>query len=303
MKCGTILLAVVLAAGVVWGQESGPEVLAPGAQVRELAKEFQFTEGPVADARGDVYFSDIPAARMYKWSPEKGILLVRENTGGTNGLAFDAAGKILGCQTLTGRVMAFDPNGSVAEVTVVAATYEGKRFNQTNDLWVAPNGRVYFTDPVYGRVERSQDGEHVYCVSADRKKVMRVIDDMVRPNGLIGTPDGGTLYVADLGGKKTYRYRVNEDGTLRDKMLFASMGSDGMTIDAAGNVYMTTDAVYVFTPGGKQIARIEIPQRPTNVCFAGKNGKTLFITAHSGVYAVESAIGGVRGTPPKQQSR
>jgi gluconolactonase len=110
---------------------------------------------------------------------------------------------------------------------------------------------------------------------------------MVRPNGLVGTPDGKTLYVADHGAGKTYRYAVSADGTLGDKALFAPNGSDGMKLDQAGNVYITTDAVLVYNPAGKQIARIEVPQQPANLCFAGKNGTTLFITARSAIYAVE----------------
>jgi gluconolactonase len=264
-------------------------LLAPGAKVTELAKGFQFTEGPAEDKKGNVYFSDIPASRTYKWSPDRGVSLFRENTGGANGLAFDAEGNLLACEGANGRVVAVDAKGNV---TVVADKYQGKRFNQPNDLWIDPKGGVYFTDPLYGRGEKTQDGEHVYYVPADRKKVIRVIDDMVRPNGLVGTPDGKTLYVADHGAGKTYRYTVSADGTLRDKTLLASNGSDGMKLDQAGNVYITTDAVLVYNPAGKQIARIEVPQQPANVCFAGKNGTMLFITARSSIYAVEMTAAG-----------
>jgi sugar lactone lactonase YvrE len=259
-------------------------LLAPGVKVTELAKGFQFTEGPAVDKKGNVYFSDVQASRTYKWSPDGGVSLFRENTGGANGLAFDAEGNLLACQGANGRVVAIDAKGNV---TVVADTYQGKRFNQPNDLWIDPKGGVYFTDPLYGRGEKTQGGEHVYYVTADRKKVIRVIDDMVRPNGLVGTSDGKTLYVADHGAGKTYRYTVSADGTLRDKTLLASNGSDGMKLDARGNVYITTDAVLVYNPAGKQIARIEVPQQPANLCFAGKNGTTLFITARSAIYAVE----------------
>jgi len=213
---------------------------------------------------GNVFFSDVHASRTHKWSRDGKVSLFRENTGRANGLAFDKDGNLLACEGANGRVVSIDAKGNV---TVVADKYQGKRFNQPNDLWIAPSGGVYFSDPAYGRVEKTQDGEHVYYVTADRKKVIRVIDDMVRPNGLVGTPDGKTLYVADHGAGKTYRYAVNADGTLRDQTLYASTGSDGMTLDAAGNVYLTAGAVLVFSPAGEQIARIGVPQQPTNPKF------------------------------------
>jgi sugar lactone lactonase YvrE/phosphodiesterase/alkaline phosphatase D-like protein len=270
--------------------DSAPKgVVALGAQVTELAKGFQFTEGPARDKQGNVYFSDVHASRTYKWSPDGKVSLFRENTGSANGQAFDKDGNLLACEGANGRVVAVDAKGSV---TVVADKYDGKRFNQPNDLWIDPNGGVYFTDPLYSRGERPQGGEHVYYVTADRKKVIRVIDDMVRPNGLVGTPDGRTLYVADHGASKTYRYTVKADGTLGDKTLFASKGSDGMKLDRSGNLYITTDAVEVYSPAGRQIARIAVPQEPTNLCFAGSGGTMLFITARTAIYAVEVGVAG-----------
>lgn len=262
---------------------STPGVLKPGAKLTKLADGFRFTEGPAADGEGNVLFTDIPAHRIHKWWPGGKVSVFRENSGRANGLAFDKRGNLLVCEGGNGRVVAIDAKGKVA---VVAEKYEGKRFNQPNDLWIAPDGGVYFSDPIYGRAEKPQGGEHVYYVTPDRKKVIRVIDDMVRPNGLVGTRDGRTLYVADHGAGKTWRYAVNADGTLADKKLFAETGSDGMALDAAGNVYITAAAVLVFSPAGKPIGRIDVPQRPSNVCFGGQAGTTLFITARSGLYAV-----------------
>ena len=171
-------------------------IVAPGAKVVQLAKGFQFTEGPAVDREGNVFFSDVRASRTYKWSPDGKVSLFRKDTGGANGLAFDAGGNLLACEGAGGRIVSIDAKGSVA---VVAGAYGGKPFNRPNDLWIDPKGGVYFSDPLYGRGSRRQDGEHVYYVTPDRKKVIRVIDDMVRPNGLAGTPDGKTLYVADAG--------------------------------------------------------------------------------------------------------
>jgi sugar lactone lactonase YvrE len=296
-----LLGPVTLRVAVAPAKDEAPakSVLAPGAKVAELAKGFQFTEGPAMDKQGNVLFSDVQASRTYKWSPDGKVTLFRENTGRANGLAFDAEGNLLACEGANGRVVAVDAKGNV---TVVADAYQGKRFNAPNDLWIDPKGGVYFTDPLYGRGEKPQGGEHVYYVTPGRKKVIRVIDDMVRPNGLAGTPDGKTLYVADHGAGKTYRYAVNADGTLADKTLFAPNGSDGMKLDRAGNLYITTDAVLVYSPAGMQIARIEVPQQPTNVCFAGSGPTMLFITARSGIYAVQTAPPGGAGPSTRPSS-
>ena len=257
------------------------------AKAVEVGSGFQFTEGPVADSEGNVYFSDVHAGRTYKWTAGSKATMFRENTRGTNGLAIDKAGNLVCCEGETGRITSVDSKG---HVTVLADAYQGKRFNQPNDLWIDPKGGVYFTDPIYGRGEKTQDGEHVYYLSADRKKIIRVVNDMVRPNGLVGTSDGKTLYVADHGAGKIYRYKIDEDGTLADKTLFASKGSDGMKLDDRGNVYITTDAVLVFDPSGKQIGRIEVPQQPTNLCFAGKDRSIPFITARKSIYTMKMNI-------------
>jgi hypothetical protein len=135
-----------------------------------------------------------------------------------------------------------------------------------------------------------QGGEHVYYLSPDRKKIVRVIDDMVRPNGIIGTADGRKLYVTDHGGGKTFSYTINDDGTLSNKTLFAPEGSDGMTIDNEGNVYLTTRVVAVYNKEGEKIEEIEIPERPANVCFGGKDRKTLFVTARTSLYSIKMRV-------------
>ena len=148
------------------------------------------------------------------------------------------------------------------------------------------------TDPRYGRSRDNlpQDGEHVYYITGDPKKVVRVCDDLVRPNGVTGTQDGSILYVADHGAGKTYRYSIMKDGSLTDKQLFAEEGSDGMTIDSKGNVYLTNTAVKVYNPAGRLMETIEVPERPTNVCFGGKDGKTLYITARTSVYKIDMNV-------------
>ena len=258
-------------------------VAADSAQLTTIADRLQFTEGPVSDAEGNVFFADVRAGRIYRWSIDGRLSVVREDTGGANGLAFDRDGNLLACEGDRGRITATGPQG---KVTVLAEQYNKTRFNRPNDLWVDPKGGVYFSDPAYGGAEVVQDGEHVYYILPDRSRVIRVIDDMVRPNGLVGTPDGKTLYVTDHGAKATYRYHVNEDGTLSGKTLFVAVGGDGMTLGREGNVYLAENGIRVFNPAGREVATIDVPHEPTNVCFGGKDGHTLFITARIAVYSL-----------------
>ena len=269
-------------------------VVVPGAQVEKLAGGFRFTEGPAADAEGNIFFTDIPNNRIHKWSLNGKLSIFLENSGGANGLFSDKAGNLIACEGGGQQLVSIDPNGNVA---VLADKYDGKKFNSLNDLWIAPNGGIYFTDPRYGsRDSMGQDGEHVYYLAPERKRLIRVINDMVRPNGLIGTADGKTLYVADHGANKTFVYTANEDGTLSNKKLFAQEGSDGMTIDNHGNVYLTTSTVVVYNKDGEKIETINVPEQPANVCFGGKDKQTLFITARTSLYSVRMQVKGAEQT-------
>jgi gluconolactonase len=252
---------------------------------------FRFTEGPAADAKGNIFFTDIPNNRIHKWSLNGKLSTFRENSGGSNGLYFDKKGNLLACEGGGRRLVSIDPKGNI---TVLADKYQNKKFNSLNDLWIDPKGGIYFTDPRYGRRDNlEQDGEHVYYLTPDRKSIVRVIDDMVRPNGIIGTRNGKRLYVTDHGGKKTFVYRINKDGTLLKKKLFAPEGSDGMTIDNEGNIYLTTNAVAVYNKKGEKIETIKVPEGPANVTFGGKDKKTLFITARTSLYSVRMRVKGL----------
>ena len=289
-----LMVFLVVAAVVGCKKETAAEklsVVAQEAEMKKLAGGFVFTEGPAADAEGNIFFTDIPNNRIHKWSLEGKLSTFRENTGGANGLFLDKAGNLLACEMGNGRLVSIDMEG---KLTVLADKYDNKPFNSLNDLWIDPMGGIYFTDPRYGRRDNlPQDGEHVYYLSADSKKSIRVIDDMVRPNGLIGTADGKALYVADPGADKTYVYRIKKDGTLSDKKLFATEGSDGMTIDNEGNIYLTTSAVSVYNSGGIKIETIAVPERPSNVCFGGEDKRTLFITARTSLYSVRMRVKGI----------
>jgi len=187
-------------------------------------------------------------------------------------------------------VTAIAPDGTV---TVLADSYGGKKLNSPNDLWVDPQGGVYFSDPRYGSQEGlEQDGFHVYYLPPGGKSLRRVIGDLVKPNGVVGTTDGKRLYVADAGDGKTYVYGIQADGSLADRKLIAPVGSDGMTLDEQGNLYLARNAVHVYSPDGKKLTEIEAPEAPSNVCFGGADRRTLFITARKGFYAIRMNVCG-----------
>ena len=274
-------------------------LVAKGSTVEKLADGFQFTEGPASDSRGNLYFTDLPASKIHRLSANGTLSTFIESSGNANGLFFDKKGNLLACQGGEGRIVSYDPKG---KMTVLADKYNGKRFNQPNDLWVDPEGGVYFSDPIYGRGDNVQGGYHVYYLNPAHNKVIRVIDNMKTPNGLVGPKDGKTLYVTDWGSKKTYKYAINSDGTLSNQEFFAPVACDGMTIDSEGNVYLTASSVEIYDPAGKKIKEIKVPsanERPTNVAFGGKDGKTLYITtAPTGrgtisVYSIRMNVQGV----------
>lgn len=272
----------------------------PQAKLEVIADTFEFTEGPALDADGNIFFSDVRAAKIYKFSPDGKLSVYRENTGGANGLYFGNDGNLFACQGDNARVVSIAPNG---KLTVIADKYNGKGFNRPNDLWLDPKGGVYFTDPASRKSPARQDGGHVYYVTPDRKKVIRVINDMERPNGIIGTPDGKTLYVADPGAEQVYVYNINPDGTLTNKKLLAPVGSDGMTLDRRGNIYITWENVLIYNQAGEKIGEIQTPQRPTNVTFGGKEGRTLFITARTAFYSIKMRTKGASTPPPENNQR
>ena len=288
-------LAILMLAAVVFpGQDSA--VLAPGAKVEKLADGFKFTEGPTADAQGNVYFTDQPNDRIHKWDVgEKKLSTYLEPCGRSNGLHFDAKGNLLACADDRNELWSIDPSG---KPTVLVKDYQGKLLNGPNDLWIRPDGGIYFTDPFYKRPywkrgPMEQDAQAVYYLDPDRKRVQRVVGDLKQPNGITGTPDGRTLYVADIGARKTYSYEIQADGSLSGRKLFCEEGSDGVTIDEAGNVYLTGKGVMVFDKAGKKIETLPVPEPWVgNVCFGGKDRKTLFITASKGLYAAAMKVKG-----------
>lgn len=270
------------------------DLVVPGASVTKLADGFVFTEGPAVDADGNVYFSDVRDSKTYKWTIGEGLSTFQEDSGNANGLFFDTDGNLLACESGNRRITRISMDG---RVTVLAESYDGKRLNSPNDIWPDSRGGIYFTDPrFFDQTGVEQDGNHVYYIPPDGGPVIRVVDNLDAPNGVLGTADGRQLYIADhgpnVGRDLTYLYDIQPDGSLANRQLFASIGSDGMTSDEHGNVYLTEDGVKVFSPDGQQIASIPVPELPSNVVFGGPDRRTLFITARTGFYALQMAVRG-----------
>lgn len=278
-------------------QPADGDIVASGAELVRISGDFKFTEGPAADSNGNVYFTDQPNDRIMKWSVDGSLSTWMQPSGRSNGLCFDAKDNLWSCADEKNELWIINKN---KEINVLLDSYAGGKLNGPNDIWVAPDGSAYFTDPFYKRPwwdrdTTQQDGQCVYFLRADKSELIRVIDDLEQPNGIIGTPDGKKLYVADIRANKTYSYTIEKNGRLSDKKLFCEKGSDGMTIDDGGNIYLThKGGVFVFNPEGVQIRLIEVDEPWTaNVCFGDKDMRTLFITAQTGFYSIRMNVKGV----------
>lgn len=289
----------VLSAGLFLSAQGIPAsaaVVAEGAELELISEDFTFTEGPAADSAGNVFFTDQPDNKIWKYATDGSLSLFKDGAGRANGLYFDGSGNLLACADDRGELWRIAPDG---KVTVLLDNFDSRRLNGPNDLWANPRGGIFFTDPFYPRDywkrdEKEIEAEAVYYLAPGAKRAKRVADELEKPNGLIGSADGKKLYVADIGADKTYVYTVGEDGELSGKTLFAEMGSDGITLDSDGNLYLTGDGVTVFDPQGEKIEHIDVPEDWTaNVTFGGEARRTLFITAMDSVYTLEMNVVGL----------
>lgn len=266
-----------------------------GAQPQLVSRQFSFTEGPAADKAGNVFFTDQPNNRIWKWEPSGNLSVFLEPAGRSNGMFFSRSGHLLSCADEANQIWSIAPD---KKVTVLLASVGGKKLNGPNDLWEDALGGIYFTDPYYQRNywERKApeiEGEHLYYLPKGAAQPQMVDSTLVKPNGIVGTPDGRYLYVADIRADKTYRYEIAGPGQLANRQLFTEKGSDGMTLDRQGNVYLTGKGVFVFNKEGRQVAHVPISENWTaNVCFGGANRDLLFITASEAVYTLQMTVQG-----------
>lgn len=276
-------------------QEKKSDIIADGAKPVLISSQFKFTEGPVADKLGNFFFTDIIEGKIWKYSKEGELSIFMDKTGHSDGMYFDKKGNLITAADEKNELWSISPD---KKVTVILDNHEGKRFNGPNDLWIDKKGGIYFTDPYYQRPywDRKQselDGEHVYYLPKGSKKAIIVDNKLVKPNGIIGSADGKNLFVADIGDKKTYKYTINKDGSLSDRKLFTDMGSDGMTLDSKGNLYLTGRGITVFNSAGEKIEHIDLPGWTANVTFGGIDKNILFMTSNKSVYTLQMKVKGI----------
>ena len=287
MRIRMAVLILVMAAGMVMAEECNvvTQIIPPGAVVEKVAGDFKFTEGPAWDYKGTLYFSDIPNNRIIRFAGGK-CDVWRENSGAANGLMFDAQKRMIVCEGGARRVARCIGEN---QWETVAGSYNGKKLNSPNDLAIDAKGRIYFTDPRYGKQEGlEQDKESVYRVDTDGK-VTRIIDDTKKCNGIGISPDGRTLYIVDNGAGELRSYPLKEDGSVdAGKTIASTPGGDGMCLDEKGNLYVTSkDGVRIFDKEGKQIGLIPVPEVPANCVFGGEKLQTLYITARTSLYKID----------------
>ena len=255
---------------------------------------YMFTEGPQwREATGDLVFSDIPANTIYRYSGSGAPVIHRMPSGNANGLAVDNAGALLAAEHGSRSV--------TRDGVAIASTFEGKPLNSPNDVVVASDGTIYFTDPPYGLSNPSMSAQQfngVYRLSPSGTLTAEHRGDLnaTRPNGIGLAPDGKTVYVADTQDGRVYRFAVGADGALAGRTLFASTqgNPDGLAIDTGGNVFVTTTGgVEVFSPAGTRWGNIATPMAPANCAFGGADRQTLYITARTALYRVRLANPGL----------
>ena len=285
----SLFLPLTVLIGIFSSDIFGQSILAPGAHLEKLSGDFKFAEGATCDAKGNVFFTDQPNNRIMEWSVDGTLSVFLQPAGRANGMFFDAQGNLIACADEKNELWSITPDKKIA---VIEKDYEKKYLNGPNDVWIAPGGNMYITDPFYKRpywdhATMAQDNQAVYFRSVDGKRFIRLTEDLKQPNGITGTPDGKRLFVADIGASRTFRYEIQPDGSLTNRLSFCNLGSDGMTIDSDGNLFLTGHGVTVFNSDGHQIEHIDIPEPWVgNVSFGGKDHKTLFITASRSLYSI-----------------
>jgi gluconolactonase len=296
------LLALAAAAAHVAGQPPAaiPGV-GPSGEIKKAHTGFTFTEGPAADADGNVLFTDIPNEKVHKIDAAGKLSTFREKSNNANGLMVNAKGEVLACE-MAGQVVAYSADGK--DRRVIADKYDGNRFNAPNDLVLDKAGGVYFTDPGFRAPMPLPQGKTCVYYADAAGKVTRLIDDLPNPNGVRLSPDEKTLYVFPTGQKGMMAYPVEGPGKVGKGKVFCELeqakaggnaGGDGAAVDEKGKVYVAAGTgVQVFDPAGKMLGTIKFPEQPSNVTFGGKDRKTLFVTARTSVYTCPMEVAGHR---------
>ena len=265
-------------------------------QLKLIGSDFSFTEGCSSDEKGNVFFTDQPNDKVWKYSTDGKLTLFMDKSGRANGTYFDSKGNLIMCADEKGEIWSVSPK---SKVDILLTDFNGKQLNGPNDLWIDLKGGIYLTDPYYQRPYWTRNSpelksQDVYYLPKGRKSAIMVADGFEKPNGIVGTPDGKYLYVADINAGKIYKYTIANNGSLNGKQLLINRGADGMTLDYKGNIYLTGgDGVYIYDKKGAAIGTIMVPKGSSNVCFSGMNKNILFITSKNAVYTIPMNARGV----------
>jgi gluconolactonase len=280
------------------GIQSPDSILSADAKLQLISDQFSFTEGAAVDKEGNVFFTDQPNNKIWKYSTDGKLSVFLDKAGRSNGMYFDNNDNLVSCADEHNQVWRITKEG-VASVLVT--DFQGHRLNGPNDLWIDAKGGIYLSDPYYQRdywerthPDAALGGQHLYYLHPDHSTLTIADSNLVQPNGLVGTPDGKQLYVGDIGASLIYKYEINEDGSLSNRQVFIKQSADGITLDDRGNVYCAGNGVTVFNKEGKQINHIDVPEKWTaNLCFGGKDKNILFITASKSFYMIPTLVKGV----------
>ncbi len=275
------------------------DIVDDNTKVEKLFDGFKFTEGAVWNPDGFLLFSDIPADTIYKWNTKDKPLVFRRPSGNTNGNTLDREDRLISAQH-NRKLTRTEKDG---KVTVLAERYQDKRLNSPNDVVVKSDGSIYFTDPPYGiKKEEEELGFYGIYRWEENGNLTLLNKEMVRPNGIAFSPDEKKLYVSDSEKLHIRVFDVKPDGTLSKGRVFAELpGStdkgvpDGMKVDVKGNVYSTgSGGVWIFSPTGELLDKINVPENATNVAWGDKDYKTLYITAGNSVYRIPLNVAGIQ---------
>jgi gluconolactonase len=261
--------------------------------VDRVASGFVFAEGPAWSRDGFLVFSDVPENKLLEVKLGQKASLLRGNSNGAMGNAFDAQGRLYTCETHARRVTRTDKKG---KVDVFVERYEGKRFNAPNDIVVRRDGQVYFTDPAFGNQEDSRELDFfgVYHVSP-RGEVELIAKPTGRPNGIALSPNGRVLYVANSDERNIRAYDLDGKGAASNERVLVSGIEgipDGMRTDEKGNLYLAAKEILVYTPDGKSLGSVALAETPSNLAFGDEDFQSLFVTARTSVYRIRLDVKG-----------
>jgi gluconolactonase len=283
------------------------ELVDENVEVEQIATGFTFTEGPIWMSDGSLHFSDMPGDKRRRWHPQEGVEVLRDPSNKCNGMTRDNDGNLIVCEHVTSSVVRERPDGSRE---TLASHWGDRELNSPNDVIVASDGSIIFTDPTYGRMpgfglEREQDLDFqgVYRLPGDGGKIQLLIDDFAQPNGLCFSPDESLLYVNDTDRAHIRVFDVGPDHALSNGRVFAEgIGDgdlakgelvDGMKADEHGNIYVTgPKGLWVFSPNGEHLGVIQIPENVGNLNWGDDDWRTLYVAASTAVYRVRMKVGG-----------